>query len=240
MSEMIFYFNTEGDTLSMIGVKDTVFTGNAGVYKCSFELNEDWRRLCAVAIFSQDDKSYTALLSDAGECYIPYEILENEGSFSVGLVGTNSDEQNLKRISTNCVEIPIAHGAYRPGEVPSIPSPDMWETLIDRTVAKIGINGHWYIWNPEKREFRDSGHVAVAAFDNELDQYSENAVKNGVIFTALLEKEDSENKVFTISAESTDLQYPSARAVWNAIGNVEDALDGIITLQNIYIGGESS
>lgn len=58
---------------------------------------------------------------------------------------------------------------------------------------------------------------------------------NGTIVTVtkgnvdLSSKEDSVNKVTSISASSTDTQYPSAKCMWDVIGDVEAVLDEIIT-----------
>lgn len=49
--------------------------------------------------------------------------------------------------------------------------------------------------------------------------------------------EMTSNKVTSISSESTDIQYPSAKAVANIIGDINTSLDSIIALQNSYIGG---
>lgn len=54
------------------------------------------------------------------------------------------------------------------------------------------------------------------------------ALTSGGAYSALSEKEDTSNKVTSISSSSTDTQYPSARAVYTQIGNVEAALDEII------------
>ena len=38
------------------------------------------------------------------------------------------------------------------------------------------------------------------------------------------DKEDTSNKVTTLSSSSTDTQYPSAKCVYNLVGNVESLL----------------
>ena len=40
-------------------------------------------------------------------------------------------------------------------------------------------------------------------------------------------KENANNKVTSISSSSTDLQYPSAKCVWDIVGDVESALAAI-------------
>lgn len=47
------------------------------------------------------------------------------------------------------------------------------------------------------------------------------------------DKEDVSNKVTSLSAESTNVQYPSAKCVYDLVGNVEAVLADLI-------GGESA
>ena len=51
--------------------------------------------------------------------------------------------------------------------------------------------------------------------DTALSSSSTNPVQNKVINTALISKEDTTNKVTTISSTATDTQYPSAKAIYN-------------------------
>lgn len=46
------------------------------------------------------------------------------------------------------------------------------------------------------------------------------------------------NKVTVINKNSTDDQYPSAKAVYTIVGDIETALDGIIAIQEELIGGD--
>ena len=52
--------------------------------------------------------------------------------------------------------------------------------------------------------------------------YFWNKLKN--IFNS---KEDSSNKVTTLSSSSTDTQYPSAKCVYDIVGDISSALDSI-------------
>ena len=45
-------------------------------------------------------------------------------------------------------------------------------------------------------------------------------VMSGGVYDALLTKEDAANKTTVVDASSTDDQYPSAKAVYNALGNL--------------------
>ena len=63
---------------------------------------------------------------------------------------------------------------------------------------------------------------------------SQHSVMSGGVYDALLTKEDVANKVTTIDAASTDKQYPSAKAVYDALEGLEPIPEGFI--QNVDTG----
>lgn len=67
------------------------------------------------------------------------------------------------------------------------------------------------------------GNVQIP-IDNALSPTSTNPVQNKVIYTALEGKEDVTNKVTSISSSSTDTQYPSAKCVYDIVGDIETIL----------------
>lgn len=72
--------------------------------------------------------------------------------------------------------------------------------------------------------------VVYIPIDSALSATSEKAVQNKVVTQALNEKQDTSNLVTSISSASTDTQYPSAKCVYDLLGNSEDlseALKGI-------------
>ena len=60
---------------------------------------------------------------------------------------------------------------------------------------------------------------------------SQHSVMSGGVYDALLTKENVDNKVTAVDATSTDAQYPSAKAVYNALKNLEPIPKGFI--QNV-------
>ena len=50
---------------------------------------------------------------------------------------------------------------------------------------------------------------------------SQGAVMSGGVYNALLTKENVDNKVTTVDSSSTDDQYPSAKAVYDALGDLD-------------------
>lgn len=72
-----------------------------------------------------------------------------------------------------------------------------------------------------------SGGGGSVTVDSTLSTSSTNPVQNAVITTALNGKEDASNKVTSLSSSSTDTQYPSAKCVYDIIGNIESLLAAI-------------
>ncbi len=60
---------------------------------------------------------------------------------------------------------------------------------------------------------------------------SQHSVMSGGVYDALLKKENVDNKVTAVDAAATDDQYPSAKAVYNALENLEPIPEGFV--QNI-------
>ena len=60
-----------------------------------------------------------------------------------------------------------------------------------------------------------------------VTQNSSAALTSGGAYTALLNKENTSNKVTSLSSSSTDNQYPSAKCVYDLIGDVETLLTAL-------------
>ena len=73
----------------------------------------------------------------------------------------------------------------------------------------------------------------IAGIDNAPTSGSNNPVSSGGVYTALQNVtpegvEVTSNKVTSISSSSTDTQYPSAKCMYDIVGDIELALDIII------------
>ena len=64
--------------------------------------------------------------------------------------------------------------------------------------------------------FQDLANTVKLALDRKADKSS------------LTGKEDTANKVTSLSSSSTDTEYPSAKAVYDVVGDVESALAALI------------
>ncbi len=153
---MIINFNVNGDTIKT-SEKETFYTGNVNSYICEFDFSEDWNNAAAFCVMTNGKKSAVLYIADS-KCTVPSEILSGKGTVKLGLYGTDGN----KRISTNCVMLKVREGAYEIGaDDMSIPIPDVWEQLVEKTVPKIGDNGNWFVWSMTENEYVDTGVYAT-------------------------------------------------------------------------------
>ena len=158
-TKMNFYFKVNGDALTLTNLKKEAVSGNTNTYVAEFILNSDWENLIRYAVFTKDDNSFICVLDENNTCTLPHEILSDSGVASIGLYGTNCDD-DIKRISTNTVNIEILKGALSEDTIPITPTPSVWEQLVKKTCPKIGNNSNWYLYNLSSEEYEDTGVLA--------------------------------------------------------------------------------
>ena len=76
----------------------------------------------------------------------------------------------------------------------------------------------------------DVNDARFSSIDSSPTQNSSNPVQSGGVLTALNNKENTSNKVTSISSSSTDSQYPSAKCVYDLIGDIDTTLSAILAL----------
>lgn len=180
-TSMKFYFKVNGDVLTLTNLKKEAFSGNTNTYIAEFSLNDDWDCLLRYAIFTKDEKSYICILDESNSCTLPNEILTGNGVASIGVYGTNLNS-DIKRISTNTVNIEILEGAFTSDSVPASPTPSVWEQLVRYSVPKIGDNDNWYLYNLTTGEYEDTGVLAKpdsATYYNKEEV--ESAITNAIL-----------------------------------------------------------
>lgn len=158
-TSMKFYFKVKGDELTLTNLKKEAITGNSNTYIAEFSLNEDWENLLRYAVFTKDENTFICILDEKNSCILPNEILASTGVASIGVYGTNLDS-DLKRISTNTVNLEILNGTFTSEAIPALPTPSVWEQLTKYTIPKIGENDNWYLYNLATGEYEDTGVLA--------------------------------------------------------------------------------
>lgn len=90
--------------------------------------------------------------------------------------------------------------------------------------------GLGYLLGKIKAAFVSKTDVVAAqavTIDSTPTANSDNLVKSGGVYSALSGKEATSNKVTSLSSQSTDTQYPSAKCVYDLIGDVETLINAL-------------
>ncbi len=164
---------------------------------CHFD--DDWSGLAKQIIFTNGSVSKAVAVSDGSEFTVPSEVL-TQGKLELSAVGLGSGGE--KRITTRKMLFPITvcPSGELTGDEPESYTPVLWE----QTLARIG----------ELGDLKTKAESLVAAI-NALD------------FSGGAGMEDAANKVTELSAASTDTQYPSAKCVYEIVGNVKALIDNL-------------
>lgn len=108
-------------------------------------------------------------------------------------------------------------------------------------VEEDGSNYAWNgtIWDKLGGEIDLSDYYTKSQTDTLLGGKVDNSTLNNYYTKTrtdelLGDKEDESNKVTSISSESTDIQYPSAKCVYNIVGDIATTLD---TINGEIVGG---
>lgn len=141
-----------------------LYTGNTGTYTFEFEFDEQWADLQIFVAFTGNSGTYVSK-AENNRVTVPRELLVSPGSCRFGVYGTNSSD-DIKRMSSNLIELEVVQGAYSDGTAPAVPTPDLWEVLVTKTVPIIGENGNWWIWSMEEQGYIDSGVYASQKYDD--------------------------------------------------------------------------
>ncbi len=204
---MNYYFDVINDKIK--GRSDLkLYTGNVRTYLFEFSFDEHWQELLKFVVFYKNSESYVIQVINNMVC-VPYELLIKPGVCSFGVYGTNGDD-DIKRISSNILDFEVEKGIYSEWLAPTVPTPDVWETLFKNSIPKI-IGGYWYLYNPEENRYIKTSTRALGVTPSKGTDY----------FT----EEDKTEFISTI--ENTLLK------------EIEICLDNIITIQNELIGGDN-
>lgn len=229
----------------------TLYTGNSASYRFEFAFDTEWTGLQKFATFSDGENTYVSpLINNRAE--VPSEFLQQPGSFFFGIYATANDE--IKRVSSNIVNVTVLQGAYSKGTKPSAPTKDLWESLISKSVPIIGENGNWLFWDFEESKYVDSGKPSAAQYNDEavnrrITALAEETVKkeDKTIISALTETSpsitlaDNTEFIFTEELEELEISLPQNATepyICSVVFNSGETPTGVVyTTGSIYFKG---
>ncbi len=103
----------------------TIFSGDENLDKVHFEFDSSWDGYTKTAVFEAGDV-YHKLLDDAGECFIPNEVLKDAGSFRIGVFGISGNVVKTSQI----YRCDIGAGARTTSTAVPDPTPDIYAQII--------------------------------------------------------------------------------------------------------------
>lgn len=119
------------------------------------------------------------------------------------------------------------------------------EELYTQTITTVLYNGLPYVTKQITNEGRsivstdDLGRTLTETFNDDLTECTVVFTdSDGVVLGSLVKTISEDGTTFTILSEDIYLPTPAGDAI--TIGNIDQALDSILTIQNTLIGGESS
>ena len=86
----------------------------------------EWSELTKTASFIRDGVSYLVLLDNVDECFIPWECLESEGTFTIGVFGVSDGV----RLTTNVLRFNVAASCVCEGQEPAEPTQSVYEEIL--------------------------------------------------------------------------------------------------------------
>lgn len=118
--------------------KNVVAAGSKNYVFARFSMmSGDWTNPIT-AIFG----SYTQILDENGECVVPWEVLENPGSFEVSAFCGDLH-------TANTAIVKVEKTGYKEGETPKDPTPDAYrqyikqvQSIVDKAVPPDGTPGY--------------------------------------------------------------------------------------------------
>lgn len=132
----MIYFKIQENKLEPISPFPPVNSGSENYDKCSFEFSPEWKNRSVTVVFRRSSAIRHTILDSQGECYIPIEMISENGTFFVGVFGL----ENGRVVSTNEFACPVRNGA---AVMPIPPSETIYAEIINelaslrRTVEEI-------------------------------------------------------------------------------------------------------
>lgn len=133
MPRIELQFAVEKQTLTLSNAVP-LRAGNRNYFYAVFSLDNTWASVENIkAAFIRNHAVYIVLLeagSDGLECKVPWEVMERDGNFEVGLFGGD-------RLLTNTVALSVENSFIPEGEESVAPTQD-WFTKIEEAIANGG------------------------------------------------------------------------------------------------------
>ena len=125
-----------------------------------FTFTEEWKGNI-IAVFGNGEEYYNVVLSE-NTCTVPWEVIKPP-FFTVSVF---CGEESL--VTANVLTVEVEKSGMEDGEVPSTPTPTVWQqyialmqNAINKGLPYIGDNGKWFLYDAKTGVYKDTGTFAT-------------------------------------------------------------------------------
>lgn len=108
-----------------------IASGGMNETKLTVEFSSEWNMLKKTAVFYRTEDAVYHVLMEDDSCFIPKEVLTDDGIFCFGIMGTKGDTVRTSEI----VRYSVRKGAVTEATAVPDPTPDIYAQIIDRVAA---------------------------------------------------------------------------------------------------------
>lgn len=126
---MIIKFNVQEQTLGA-SCHSAIISRSQDYLKAEFCFSTDWNNAIRIAQFVRDDLKYNIMLDSDNTCFVPWELLTSQGTFTVTVWANNYPNQDNLIITTNKVSINVFPDGLDEDLIPKDPTQGMEGEIV--------------------------------------------------------------------------------------------------------------
>lgn len=126
---MIIKFNVQEQTLGA-SCHSAIISRSQDYLKAEFCFSKDWDNAIRIAQFVRDDLKYNIMLDSDNTCFVPWELLTSQGTFTVTVWANNYPNQDNLIITTNKVSINVFPDGLDEDLIPKDPTQGMEGEIV--------------------------------------------------------------------------------------------------------------
>lgn len=126
---MIIKFNVQEQTLGA-SCHSAIISRSQDYLKAEFCFSTDWNNAIRIAQFVRDDLKYNIILDSDNTCFVPWELLTSQGTFTVTVWANNYPNQDNLIITTNKVSINVFPDGLDEDLIPKDPTQGMEGEIV--------------------------------------------------------------------------------------------------------------
>lgn len=112
-------------TMTLVSIP-TLASGGVNETKLECTFCSLWDGLGKVAVFYRDKDNVYHVPLVAGACVVPHEVTDQEGTFWLGVFGSDDDTTRTSKV----VQLTVEQGAITQGTTPCEPTPDVYSQIL--------------------------------------------------------------------------------------------------------------